>query len=142
MNDMLLLREIRDELRGIRQALEGRTAPDPAHAEFLRAVHAVCSGAVFTSGDLAEYAALAGSEALRAAILGVCRAAGARPIGRALRRLEGADIDGLRLERVRIERDGIVWRVAVNAVHVTAFAVAAGGAMPDSRPTLIRRGSR
>ncbi len=121
MTDQLLI-EIRDELRALRVAIQGRqSAPDAASVDFVRAVHLAVAGRVFTSGDLAAHAALPAAGALRGAILGVCRAVGARPIGRALRRLEGHDIDGYCVERIGVERDGIVWRVACLS---TAFAVA------------------
>lgn len=110
------------ELRAIRLALDARQQPaaDAAMVTFVRAVHASIGPRLFTAGDLAAHAALAGSSALRSAILGVCRGLGARPLGRALRRLEGRPMAGLRVERIGIERDGVVWRVAVIAVSSTA----------------------
>ncbi len=109
------------ELRAIRLALAGRAcAADDSSIAFLRAVHAAVGARVFTAGDLAAHAALPGSAALRAAILAVCRGLGARPLGRALRRVEGRPMAGLCVERIGAERDGIVWRVAVTAVSFTA----------------------
>ncbi|MPZ47023.1 MAG: hypothetical protein GEV05_27390 [Betaproteobacteria bacterium] len=119
-----LARELIAELRALRLALEiRRTAPDAATVEFLAAVHAATGGAEFTSGDLAALALHAAP--LAAAIRGVARSTSARTIGRALHRLDGREIGGYCIERLRVERDGAIWRVCGDCGFVTALAVAA-----------------
>ena len=65
----------------------------------------------FTSAQLLAHAEA--DENLGAAIT-ACDVTNARELGKLLRRLEGLDLHGVRLERVdERHRDGIVWRVQV-----------------------------
>jgi hypothetical protein len=54
----------------------------------------------------------AADQRLHDAIVSAVRAINGRRVGKLLRRIEGADIDGLRVVRVGMDREGISWRVA------------------------------
>jgi hypothetical protein len=97
-----LLGEIRDEVRLLRETLgrRPRRAPDEAHVALARAVAAATAGRVFSARELLQHSTLDGQEDLRAAIVGVCGpGAGARSLGKALRRCENADLDGVVITR-------------------------------------------
>ncbi len=98
--------EILAQLRAVQRASE-----DPGIAALLHAVIAACGALPFTAADLLEHAALSDRVALAEA-LATCGANSPRKLGKLLRRIEGAEFDGLVVQRVAEGRDGIVWRIA------------------------------
>jgi hypothetical protein len=110
MNDELtvLLREIRDELRGLRALVErGRVEQPaaPATGDLLRAIVLACGDRLFTSRELLEHADVA--PALRAALGSVS----ARRLGKLLARIEGRVIDGLCVHRIGTTSHVVSWMV-------------------------------
>ena len=90
LTSSLLLREIRDEIRGLRSDLQAGNAPqfDAAAVHLVREIHAyVGSLARFSASELLEQ----GDDELREALAGM----GANALGR----LEGRNVDGLRVMR-------------------------------------------
>ena len=119
--DSELLREIRDELRGLRADLHtlaaGRrselAAPDRAALARLlpEIARAIGSRFVWTARELVAHA-IAADAALLAAIgdaAGPLDIGTAQRIGRLLRRGNGAAVGALRAERVGDARDGALW---------------------------------
>lgn len=121
-----LLREIRAEqvqqrevLAAILRLLErGRGARDAADVALLIAIAEAIGDRPFTSAQLMAHADAdpALREALTAADITTPRELGTL----CARRLEGAPLAGLCLERVHEHRDGILWRVRVFDPHTRA----------------------
>jgi hypothetical protein len=118
-----LLELVLAEVRALRAEIAvRRDAPDRAldlaHRAVLRAIlptiAGIVAGRAFTVGELQGHARLAEFGALRAAI---DRAGGANRLGRLLRRAAGCEIDGLRVEHVGEDREGLVFTVASAANH-------------------------
>jgi hypothetical protein len=108
-----LLREIRDELRAIREAVERHGAqPQPdATAQLLRAIYAAVGDRVFSAGDLLIHAALPVAGSLHTAIIAAVGVCNARKLGKTLARIEGHELDGVRAVRVDSDSTGILWSV-------------------------------
>jgi len=66
---------------------------------------------VFTAGEVITNSELSVAAALREALVAALGAANARALGKLLRRVEGLELDGMRVQRCGQERDGVVWRV-------------------------------
>ncbi|MBA3776979.1 MAG: hypothetical protein H0X11_11155 [Betaproteobacteria bacterium] len=122
MSDQLavaLLTQIRDELRAIHTTLAARrpaaSVDDDSAADLLRAIAATTRGLTFTVSELLEHAEIvadrAADQRLHDAIVAACGAVNGRRLGKLLGRLEGRELDGLRVVRVGVGRDGIAWRV-------------------------------
>jgi hypothetical protein len=112
-----LLREIRDEVRGLRADLapRWRTPTRADLGEHLRAIAAVVGGRIFSVAELLEHAAIPEGEALRAAIVALVGSTNGKRLGKFLRRIEGEEIAGLRVERVGEDRLGAAWVLRVSA---------------------------
>ncbi|MEJ7669576.1 MAG: hypothetical protein WKH97_12740 [Casimicrobiaceae bacterium] len=118
-----LLTEIRDELRAIhalaamgRPNFGGTDAEPPITlADLLHAIAATTRGLKFTVNELLEHAEVvadrAADQRLHDAIIAACGGLNGRRLGKMLARLEGRELDGLRVVRVGVGRDGIAWRV-------------------------------
>ena len=108
-----LLREIRDEIRGLRADLAGRGAdPRGQHADLAEHLHAVAvivERRIFSINELLAHAAIPEGEAIRAAIIGMVGSLNGKRLGKLLRRIEGENIGGLRIERVGEDRLGAAW---------------------------------
>jgi hypothetical protein len=110
-----ILREIRDELRGLRETLQRdrprRPEADAAAIAGLREIFGALGGDFrFSTSDLIEHAELPESASLHAALVeAVGSPLRAKRLGKWLRRFSGRDLDGLRLERVDADRYGAQW---------------------------------
>jgi hypothetical protein len=100
-----ILAELRAGRATSRESAEGA-------ADLLRAIESACGALPFTAADLIEHAALPERAELAAAIVGCIGTASARKLGKLLFKVEGVDLDGLAVHRIRQGRDGIEWRVA------------------------------
>jgi hypothetical protein len=131
MNDEALLavlaemREIRDEIRALRFAVERgrprqRIEPDDAAlAGLLRAISAAVGDNYFNSSQLAAHAALPDAAALHAALMEVIGAVDSRKIGKLLARIEGREIGGLEVHRLSSkDRNGVIWKVVAAGLRV------------------------
>ena len=111
---LTLLREIRDDVRFIRESLEHRRARDPqanaANAALVHAIAASCGDRNFTGAELIQHAAVV--ENLRAAIMRAVGALNAKKLGKLLRRIEGHEFDSFTVRRLYVERKGVLWAVA------------------------------
>lgn len=103
-----LLLEILGELRAIRAAIApGPHAPlEPGAEALVLAISAHAGDLLFCARELVEHSRL------RAAIVAAVGELNSRRLGRLLRRLEGREIAGVRIERVGEDRDGVAWRVS------------------------------
>ncbi|MGE0875665.1 MAG: hypothetical protein AB7O31_13460 [Burkholderiales bacterium] len=125
-------REILAEIRALRadvraMAERGRRRHRPAdHGEHLRAIAAVVGSRLFSVNELLRHATLTDDGELRGALVGIAGALNGRRIGKVLREVEGQNIDGLRIERVGEDRQGITWtlRVCGDETGKTALPVA------------------
>jgi hypothetical protein len=112
-----LLRELVEEVRGLRADLARERGRSPARDASVEALLPVLAAAVadraFTSREVVEHAVVDG--ALRAALDKAGVVTG-RQLGKWLRRAEGRAIAGVRLERIGTDRDGVIWRVRVSRV--------------------------
>jgi hypothetical protein len=112
-----LLIEIRDDQRRMLRLLEeARPRPipkgDPRAGELVLAIEATAGERVFTSGELIVAASLPEAVALRDAITATVGRLNAKALGKLLRRIEGADFDGLTVQRIGDDRGGVLWRVS------------------------------
>ena len=99
------------QIAAILRLLErGRGARDEADAALLVAVVESVGDRQFTSRQLEAHADA--DPALREALL-AADVTSAQELGCVFRRLEGAAVGGFRLERVAVQRAGIVWAVRV-----------------------------
>jgi hypothetical protein len=119
MNDAStdLLRELVAEVRGLRADLvahrrERKLSPaDRAVlSTVLPTIAATVGDRVFTVSELVAHAQLPAATELREAI---ATAGGAHALGRLLKRGEHADVGGLALETLGVDRDGRMWRIVV-----------------------------
>lgn len=110
-------RQLREELQALRSSVErGRDKPAPPAgiAEHLRAISAMVEGRSFSINELLAHAAiLSEGKALREVIVGMVGALNGKRLGKLLRRIEGQDIGGLRVERVGADRLGAIWVLRV-----------------------------
>ena len=108
MNDTLG-REILDELRAIRAALDrGTHQPnDQGAARLLSIISVEVEGRVFSSAELVEHARI--TPPLREAIVDVVGELNARKVGKFLRRVEGRTLGELRIDRVGADSVGVAW---------------------------------
>jgi len=124
---MALLREIRNELRGLRADLAERKRGVLAPADLaklkllLPAIYADISDLSFTVASLQESVDLVPGAPLRQA-LATCGAG--RAIGKLLRRGAGHDIECLRLHQVGNDSTGNVWMVQKGAEKHERHALA------------------
>jgi hypothetical protein len=112
-----LLGEIRDELKGIRLAIERQPVRAADPSVLVRAIATHAGGRVFTSAELCQHAALPEALALREAIVAAVEALNPRRLGRYLRRIEGQPFEGVYLQRCGDDRDGLVWQLAQVSVR-------------------------
>jgi hypothetical protein len=114
-----LLEQILEELRALRaelaaarsQRVPGIPAADQA---LVRAIFAVLPMKAFAAWEIADYARdrnLKRAPELEAAVLAAVGSLSSRRIGKRLKRLEGADVDGLRVVRDGQDREGAIWSV-------------------------------
>jgi hypothetical protein len=106
-----LLRELVALQRQILAALERQQRPDAnsKHVWILPALAVAVADRAFSAREVMQHAALADGE-LRAALDGAGLSNG-RKLGKFLKGVEGQTIAGIRLERIGIDRDGVIWRV-------------------------------
>lgn len=123
--------ELVAEVRGLRRDLAASAprAVMPIAAcdiELLRAIAATSEGRKFTVSELLETISdRAEDRRLRNAIVAALGGVNGRSLGKLLRRVEGSDIEQLRVVRVGEGRDGIAWRIAGSAGLKPAVTVAA-----------------
>ena len=110
-----LLRAVLDELRGIRLALETAAAAG-ARQSPSRPVTGVSRGRRGSGVFSCEVIAHARVDAALHAALGVAGLGNARKLGKFFRTIEGETHAGVRLERIGVDRDGVIWRVRVSRV--------------------------
>jgi len=91
------------------QALPHKAALSRDDRALLPVLAATVEDLAFSTREVMERAALFDVE-LRAA-LAAAGLINARKLGKWLRTIEGRTIAGLRLERIGVDRDGIIWRV-------------------------------
>ena len=110
-----LLRELgagQKRLEAQMATLTTRLAPGPrdhTDAALVGIIAAVAGGLPFTSAALWRRRAV--DPTLAAAVLGADLDS-ARQLGKFLRRLEGRDVDGVRITCVGMDREGKIWRAA------------------------------
>lgn len=87
----------------------------PSHdvAEHVGTIALFVRNKAFTAGELCAFATLPEAVNLRAALIALAGTFSPRRLGKMLRRLEGQDISGYRVERCGQERDGIIWVLRV-----------------------------
>ena len=102
-----LLRELVTELRGLRSDV-ATSRQRPSRTALVPIIAATVQDRAFSSTELLRHADVDAS--LRAA-LAAAHITTARQLGKVLHTLEGRVFQGWRLERIGVERDGIVWRV-------------------------------
>ena len=115
-----LLAAILVELRAIHATLAAArpaaSVNDDSAADLLRAIAATTQGLKFTVSELLEHAEVvadrAADQRLHDAIITACGTVNGRRLGKLLGRLEGRELEGLRIVRVGMGREGIAWRVA------------------------------
>jgi hypothetical protein len=104
------------ELRAIRTLLERqrfrRVMVSDSARELLQALAGIAPGLMFTSGEIVGHAAIDAS--LRALLEACCQPVSTRRVGRFLKRIEGLDLDGYRIERIGDAREGALWAVRVS----------------------------
>ena len=93
------------------RATDSPVDSDTAAPVLLRAIADIVGDHGFTAADLLLRVPPPADAPLRRAIVRAVRAESPRRIGKLLKRYEGADVAGLRVVRVGVERDGIVWQV-------------------------------
>jgi hypothetical protein len=81
-------------------------------AQLVRALFAIGNGVRFSAWEVIDHARFPGAEALRAAILEAIGSENTVKLGKALKRLEGLVLDGLRVVRQGQDRDGALWSIA------------------------------
>jgi hypothetical protein len=117
---LALLRQIAADVQALRAAFERRPdavpTPDVA-APLVQAIAATCGDLAFSAAELVRHAALPEFATLRAALIAAVGELNARRIGKWLRKVEGVDLGGLRVIRLALDRDGVVWQI----VRVCAF---------------------
>ena len=111
------LRELTLEVRALSARIDAlcaereRRPPDePAVRPLLHAIALATGGRKFTVAELFEHAEVV--EPLRDAIVDVVGEINGRRLGKLLRRLDGRELDGLRVARIGADREGISWCVA------------------------------
>lgn len=94
----------------------GASNDNAALSTLLQAIAAASGGLKFTVAELLLHAEVVADRAadqhLHDAIVGAAGAINGRRLGKLLGRLEGTELDGLRVVRVGADREGITWRVA------------------------------
>lgn len=119
-----LLREIRDELRLLRADLAGHgRRPQTDAANLLRLIATFAGDRAFSARELVDHAKLPTSSDLLAAIVAAVGTVNPRKLGKCLRRLEGLDLDGLRLEVVGVDRSGLIWLLRVCEFETRKYAL-------------------
>ncbi len=88
-----------------------RTMPPPDIAKHLKTIYLVVGDRLFTSAELVAHAALPQAADLRSALISIAGTCEPKRIGHLFKKIAGVDYDGLQIVRVRVERDGVVWRV-------------------------------
>jgi hypothetical protein len=123
-----LLELILAEVRALRRDLAASVVREPIvadYGELLRAIAVTSEGRKFTVSELLETISdRSADQRLRAAIIGALGGINGRRLGHLLRRVEGSDIEQLRVVRVGAGRDGVSWRVATSAGLKPADTVA------------------
>jgi len=108
-----LLNEIRDSERKIVELLkEQRPKPQPGDsrcAGLAAAIRAAVGDRAFSSAELVVHCEVVPelAQAITAAVGGL----NTRKLGRALRRVEGMDLDGLIVTRIGQDSSGVCWRI-------------------------------
>lgn len=104
-----LLELLVEEVRGLRADFARQRGAVDDRGALLAPIAGYVKGTAFSAAEVIHHAAVVASplrEALAAA--GVVNA---RQLGKWFRRIEGRDIGGLRLTRIGVDRDGVIWRV-------------------------------
>lgn len=117
MNDealLVVLAEMRDEIRALRQVVEQRTAspplrePDAAHVDLLRVALATFGANEFTCAEAVEHS----SPDLRAAIVAaVVGDANSLRLGKLLQSIKNQSVCGHVVRRVGKDRNVALWKV-------------------------------
>lgn len=134
-------REMLAELRELRADVAGRGAPrqaGPETAALLLAIRAAVGEYVFTCADLVEHAALPAAADLQGAIVAAIGSLQPRRIGKALRAIDGCDVEGLTVRRHGSGRDGVEWKVCEFASLKPALTVAPHRTAPDDALNFTR----
>jgi hypothetical protein len=101
------MRAVLGELAAMRPAKHAH-ASAAADTTLVASIVAVAGERVFTAGELIEHAAV---DAELCEALAAVGARNAKRLGKALRRMDGVDLGGWRIERVGQDRTGALWRV-------------------------------
>jgi len=112
-----VLIEIRDELRGLRADLARRGADpqaDAATADLLRLITDAAGTSRFSAWELVEHSRLPIRAGLRGAMAAAGAAENCRRVGKLLKRIEGVEVDGRCVVRVGADREGAIWQVRVS----------------------------
>jgi hypothetical protein len=98
------------ELRAIRAALEPDRRPAQTRDDdaLMLALATAVADRAFSAREVWQHALLVDRE-LRAALGTVSNARG---LGKLFRQLEGRQLAGVRLARIGVDRDGVIWRVS------------------------------
>lgn len=106
-NNALLVRqnELLAEMLSEIRAQRGRRRPSRAH--LLAAIATAVEERLFTAAEVLRHAEV---NATLARALDAAEIATARSLGKYLRRIEGRTIDGVRVDRIGEDRDGMIWR--------------------------------
>lgn len=116
-----VVQELLDEQRAIRHSLDSiasALAPGRLKESDVALLHAIWNGVGnvrFTAADLVQNAELVldrrEDPALYAAIVDALGTLSARKLGARLAQIEGRTLDGLRIQRLKNGRDGIIWKI-------------------------------
>lgn len=114
------LDDIRDDIRALRadvaRLLSDSGTLGDDKAALVSALDAATQGLKFCVSELLLHAEVVADRSadlrLRAAIVAACGSINGRRLGKLLSRIEGKDVDGLKVVRVGTSRDGIIWQVA------------------------------
>ena len=101
------LQALLQEVRGLRSDLR-HSRQRPSRRGLLAAIAASVKDKEFNAAELLQHADV---DATLATAFDVAQITTARQLGLVLRRLEGHVVDHCYLERLDVDRDGIVWKV-------------------------------
>ena len=108
-----LLTQIRDGQHEVVALLKEQRPPpkpgDARYAELVAAIRAAIGDRVFSSAELIEHCDVAPE--LAVAITETVGGFNTRKVGRVLRRVEGMDLDGLRVARIGSDSNGVTWQI-------------------------------
>jgi len=110
---LALLRQILERLVAIEARLAVRKPEiSAADAELVRRIAEAVGARTFSGWEVVDHARLPGAADLRAAVVAAIGSENSQRLGKRLQRVEGQDVGGLRVVRVGVDRDGVLWRIA------------------------------